>query len=306
MAIRLSENFRALFYAPFYAAHAIGAYDAEGVAVELVHSPDPRRAAMALRRGEVDVMWGGPLRVLLTHAEDPAADTVCFCDVIARDPFFIIGREPRPHFHLADLANVRFASVAEVPTPWLCLQDDLRRVGVDPAGLDRISGPIMEENAAAMCAGTLDAAQLFQPYVEQLAASGVGHVWSAAADRGLTAYTTLVTRRPLLVSRRDELLRMVRAMARTLRWIASTPGIDVARTLAGFFPDLAPDVLAAAIDRYRALGLFASDPVLRREGFDRLQAAMLSGGAIAREIPYADCVDNSLAEQAVRSVGGDT
>jgi len=97
---------------------------------------------------------------------------------------------------------------------------------------------------------------------------------------------------------------MTRALARTLRWIASTPGIDVARTLTDFFPEIAPEIFAAAIDRYRALGLFATNPVLRREGFDRLQAAMLSGGALAREIPYADCVDNSLAEQTVRSPGG--
>ena len=81
-------------------------------------------------------MWGGPLRVLTTHAQDPASDTVCFCDVIARDPFFIVGREQRQKFHVADLAGVRFASVAEVPTPWLCLQHDLRRAGVDPAGLN--------------------------------------------------------------------------------------------------------------------------------------------------------------------------
>lgn len=39
MAIQLSENFRALFYAPFYAAHAIGAYHAEGVDVTLLASP---------------------------------------------------------------------------------------------------------------------------------------------------------------------------------------------------------------------------------------------------------------------------
>jgi NitT/TauT family transport system substrate-binding protein len=304
MAIRLSENFRALFYAPFYAAHAIGAYDAEGVAVELVRSPDPASTAAALRRGEIDAMWGGPLRVLMTHALDPASDTVCFCDVIARDPFFIVGREQRPKSHVADLSSVRFASVAEVPTPWLCLLDDLRRAGVDPAGLNRVSASGMAENAAAVRAGALDAAQLFQPYVEELAAAGAGHVWYAAADRGLTAYTTLVTRRPLLVSRREELLRMTRAIARVMRWIATTPGIDVARTLRDFFPDLAPDIFAASIDRYRALGLFATDPVLRREGFDRLQAAMLSGGAIAREIPFADCVDNSLAEQTVRSAGG--
>jgi NitT/TauT family transport system substrate-binding protein len=153
MAIRLSENFRALFYAPFYAAHAIGAYDAEDVVVELVESSAPASTASALRSGEIDVMWGGPLRVLLTHAQDAAADTVCFCDVIARDPFFIIGREPRPNFSVAELASVRFASVAEVPTPWLCLQDDLRRAGVDPASTNRISGPSMAENAAALCRG---------------------------------------------------------------------------------------------------------------------------------------------------------
>ena len=77
MTIRLSENFRALFYAPFYATHAIGAYEAEGVDAELVSSADPTRTAAALHSGEIDVMWGGPLRVMLTHARDPAADSVC-------------------------------------------------------------------------------------------------------------------------------------------------------------------------------------------------------------------------------------
>ncbi len=236
MTIRLSENFRALFYAPFYAAHATGAYEAEGVDVTLLTSPDPARTAAALRGGEIDAMWGGPLRVMLTHAQDPTADTV-LC-AIARDPFFVVGREPRPDFRIADLATIRFASVAEVPTPWLCLQDDIRRVGIDPATLNRVSGPSMAENAAALGTGALDAVQLFQPYAEELIASGAGHVWYAAAQRGLTAYTTLVTRRPLLAARRDELLRMTRAMARTLRWMAATQGHDMARALAEFFPSV--------------------------------------------------------------------
>jgi len=303
MAIRLSENFRALFYAPFYAAHAIGAYQSEGVGVTLVSSPDPARTAAALRAGDVDVMWGGPLRVLLTHAQDTAADSVCFCDVIARDPFFVIGREPRPDFHMSDLSGVRFASVAEVPTPWLCLQDDIRRAGIDPATLNRISGPSMAENAAALRAGSLDAVQLFEPYAEELIASGAGHVWYAAADRGLTAYTALVTRRPLLNTRRDELLAMTRAMARTLRWMAATSGNDIARALADFFPAVPHDIFAAAMDRYRALKLFAPDPVLQREGFDRLVAAMRSGGALDRPLAFEVCVDNSLARQALAGGG---
>jgi NitT/TauT family transport system substrate-binding protein len=304
MAIRLSENFRALFYAPFYAAHAIDAYAAEGVEVGLLSSPDPARTAAALRNGDIDVMWGGPLRVMLTHAQDPSADSVCFCDVIARDPFFVIGREPRPDFRLPDLAHVRFASVAEVPTPWLCLRDDLRRAGIDPAALNHVSGPSMAENAAALRAGTLDAAQLFQPYAEELIASGAGHVWYAAADRGPTAYTALITRRPLLQARRDELLRVTRAMARTLRWMAATQGGEIARAVAGYFPSIPTGIAAAAIDRYRELGLFAIDPVMQREGFDRLQAAMLSGGALGKAISFERCVDNTLAEEALADMGG--
>jgi NitT/TauT family transport system substrate-binding protein len=297
--LTLAENFRALFYAPFYAAFAIGAYQAEGVAVTLRTSPDPVSTVADLMAGKADAMWGGPQRVLLTHWADSGVRTVCFCNVVARDPFFIVGREPRPDFRLADLVGPRFASVAEVPTPWICLQDDLRRAGVGPTTLNRVSGPSMEENAAALRVGTLDAVQLFQPHVETLVAEGVGHIWYAAATRGLTAYTTLIARRSVMAARRDEFAGMVRGMYRTLRWMAVTPGPDVAAAVSEFFPDVPSPIVAAAIERYRALGLYAPDPVLRREGFDRLQTAMLSGGVLQRAVPFEICVDNSLAAAAL-------
>ena len=297
--ITLSENFRALFYTPFYAAHAIGAYARQGVDVEFRLSSDPNTTAAALRSGEVEVMWGGPLRVLLTHDADPSSDIVCFCDVVARDPFFIIGREPRPNFRPADLTTIRLGTVSEVPTPWLCLQDDIRRDGADPAAVTRKTDGTMAANAAALRAGTLDAVQLFQPYAEELLSSGAGHLWYAAANRGLTAYTTLVTRRSVLNRKRDELLGMVRAMHETLRWIRATPGAEIQQILASYFPDVPPTTYAAAIDRYRALELYGPDPVTRREGFDRLAAAMRSGGALKRDIPFEECIDNSLAEQVI-------
>ena len=224
--ITLSENFRALFYTPFYAAQATGAYAAEGVDVDIRPSTDPGRTAAALRAGEVEVMWGGPLRVLLTHDADPASDVVCLCDVVARDPFFVVGRGPRPGFRPSDLEAVRFGSVSEVPTPWLCLQDDIRRDGADPETVSRITDGTMAQNAAALRDGKLDAVQVFEPYAEELVASGTGHIWYAAADRGLTAYTTLVTRRSVIEQKRDELLRMVRAMRQAVRWIKATPGTE--------------------------------------------------------------------------------
>src|SRR3712207_5209030 len=138
MPIVLHENFRALFYAPFYVAAACGAFARAGLDVRIQPSSDPARTSAALRRGEAEVMWGGPLRVLLAAQDDPAAGLVCFCDVVVRDPFMVVGAEARPDFRIADLASLRLASVGEVATPWLCLQDDLRRAGIEPATVPRL------------------------------------------------------------------------------------------------------------------------------------------------------------------------
>ncbi|SKA01388.1 NitT/TauT family transport system substrate-binding protein [Enhydrobacter aerosaccus] len=302
MAIILSENFRALFYAPFYAAEATGAFKAAGVEVVLKPSPEPGAAVAALKSGEVDVMWGGPLRVMLSHQADPACDLVCFCDVVARDPFFVIGNRPRPDFSLTDLATIRFATVSEVPTPWICLQQDIRRAGLDPDTLERVTDRSMAENEAALAAGTIEAVQLFQPYAERLIRSGAGHVWYAAANRGRTAYTTLVTRRGVLEDRADEIARMVQAFHRTLGWFAGAPALEIARTLSRYFPELAVPLFAQCIERYRDLKLWATDPVVRREGYDRLHTAMRSAGALTRDIPFEAVVDTSVAEATVRNM----
>jgi hypothetical protein len=51
MPIKLTENFRAVFYAPFYATQALGFYAREGVEVELRPSPAPAAAAADLLDG---------------------------------------------------------------------------------------------------------------------------------------------------------------------------------------------------------------------------------------------------------------
>jgi NitT/TauT family transport system substrate-binding protein len=299
MAIILSENFRALFYSPFYAANANGFYEAAGVDVTLKTAANPGEAHRALLAGQVDVIWGGPLRVLIDHQADPKAPTVCFADVVARDPFFVVGPKPRPDFKLADLTSLKLATVSEVPTPWICLQQDLRDAGVDPAKVSRITTRSMGENEAELATGRIDAIQVFQPFAERLVASGKGHIWFAQASRGLTAYTTLVTRRDVLEKRSEELLRMTRAIHKALGWFAATPAPEIAAKLQSYFPDLDPKIYAAAIERYRGLKLWNSTPVVGRAGFERLKKSMLSDGTISRDIPFEECVDTAIAEKAV-------
>jgi NitT/TauT family transport system substrate-binding protein len=124
-------------------------------------------------------------------------------------------------------------------------------------------------------------------------------VWYAAANRGLTSYTTFYTRRPALQARRDELRAMVRAIHRALKWVAQANGAAIAAAVAQFFPELPAEILAASYERYKALGIWNHDPLMRREGYDRLLAGLVSGGFVSPGTPFEVAVDNSLAEASV-------
>jgi NitT/TauT family transport system substrate-binding protein len=299
MRLRLYENYRFLLYTPFYAAHAIGAYQAQGLEVELLASPGPGRAETALIAGDADVIWAGPMRIIKHHDLHPDSPLVCIAEVVCRDPFSIVGREPRPDFRLADLASLRFASVAEVPTPWLCLQEDLRQAGIDPDGLNRIGEQSMADNLAALRAGGVDAVQCFEPFVEHALRNNGGHLWYAASRRGRTSYTALVATRERLASDPEPLLRLVRAIYQTQRWVQTASPAEIAAAIAGFFPDNHLATLEGAIARYRLQAVWGTDPILPQEGFERLRQGLISSGFVGREVPFNSCVDNHLAEQAV-------
>jgi NitT/TauT family transport system substrate-binding protein len=304
MALTLIENFRAVFYTPFYAAFALQAYETEGLEVQRVTSTSPAETAQALRRGQGDVAWGGPIRLLLANNQQLDSDLVIFCEVVRRDPFFLVGREPRPNWQLADLLQMPVATVSEVSTPWLCLQHDLRLAGLDPAQVRRIPDRSMPENLAALRAGDIEVMQAFQPFVEQAVEDGVGHIWYAAASRGLTAYTSLYTTRQYMARDPESLLRMTRAMYRTQQWIATHSAAELAACVGTFFPDLPRPTLTAALERYKTLRVWNRTPMLQPEGLAWLDAACRSGGYIQHSVPYEQCVDMRFAAQVIEETPG--
>lgn len=291
--LRLFENYRFVLYAPFYAAHATGAYAAEGLDVELLPSPGPGKAEAAVLAGEADVMWMGPIRIMKLHEQDAACRLAAFAEVVTRDPFSLVGGKPNPGFKLADLARTRFASVSEVPTPWLCLTEDIRQAGLDPDRLDRIKDQGMGASVAAVHAGTLPVAQMFEPFVEQ-AIRGGAHIWQQSSARGLTSYTVFATNRDRLTQNPEPFRRMTRAMARTQKWVAEQPVSALAEAIGGYFPNLDRGILEGSLARYKAQGVWATDPRLPEEGFLCLQRALLSSGFLSHPVPYADCVGGNF------------
>ena len=295
MKLRLAENFRAVFYAPFYATLALGFFAREGLEVELIGSSGPGDAVPRLLDGAIDVTWGGPMRVMRARDQDPASPLTCFGEVVARDPFYLVGRPDIAAFSLPDVARLRFATVAEVPTPWMCLQHDLRLAGVDPATLARTTDRTMPENLAALRDGRLDVVQLFEPYVTQALREGFGRILYAASGRGPCVYTSYIASRDRIAREPAAFAAMRRATAHMLAWLVAHEADELAAATASFYPDVPPDVLAEALGRYRATGIWAATPAMSREGFIRLAESFVSGGSLSRMPSFEDCVAPGLA-----------
>ena len=288
--IKLSENFRAVFYAPFYATIALGFFASEGIEAKLIDSSVPGSATTGLIDGSIDVTWGGPMRAMKAHDEANGPDLVCFCEVVRRDPFYLLMRPGSAPFALKDMARLKLGSVSEVPTPWLCLQQDLRDIGIDPAKLSRVPDRSMADNLAALARGEIDVAQMFEPFATQAVASGQGVIVHAASGRGDTSYTTFLATRASVEKNKAAFAAMTRAVGHTQAWLAQHSMEELATVVAPYFGHVPRADLVAAYTRYKAANLWADTTPISRQGFDRLAQSLASGGFISRPGVYETCV----------------
>jgi NitT/TauT family transport system substrate-binding protein len=287
MKLRVAENFRAVFYAPFYAIRALGLPEREGLNVEWLPSETPGGTIEQVKRGAIDAQWGGPMRVLKDH-DSPNPSLLSFGEVVWRDPFYLVARQPAPRFQLKDLATMRLGIVSEVPTPWYCLRADLHDAGVDVSRINVVRDLTMAKQLSALAAGQLDAVQLFEPYASRALAAG-NSVLYAQSSRGPTAYTAFITSRECASKNLDALAALERATQAMLDWLSKEGPAELARVTASFFPDVPRELLRAGFERYQRAGLWTRTTTLSEKGFERLAYSLQLGGFISRRAPYSEC-----------------
>jgi NitT/TauT family transport system substrate-binding protein len=194
-------------------------------------------------------------------------------------------------FRLADLTRLRLATVSEVPTPWMCLQHDLRLAGLDPSAPARVTDRTMTENIAALRDGRLDVVQAFEPYVATALREGFGKILYAASTRGPCVYTSFVASRERIARDPEAFAAVMRAVAHMQAWLVAHDADELAAATASLFPNVAPAVLRDALRRYRDAGIWAATPAMSEQGFVRLAESLVSGGFLSRPPSFAACVD---------------
>ncbi len=290
MKLTIAENFRGLFYVPFYVLRERAFSRELGLDIDWLPPGSPGGAIDDVKAGKIDLTWGGPMRVMIDHdtTPDDAHRLLSLSEAVGRDPFCLIAREP--NLSLTDLPALRLSIVKEVPTPWLCLQADLRDQGISiPHQL--ITTWSMQEQLNALANNQVDAIQSFEPFVTQALLDG-GHLLYEASLRGPTVYTGFITSRATLEARHKEVAVLDAALAQALSWVREAGAEATAELVNGYFPELTHHQLTSAATRYLERGVWSHSTSINRAGFERLSNSFFRGGAIRAPANYESCVFN--------------
>lgn len=101
--VKVAEVTHSIFYAPQYAAHALGYFDDEGLDVDITLVPGADKVTAAVLSGDVQIGFCGSEATIYVYNGGEKDYLVGFAGLTKRDGSFIVSREKIDNFKLSDL-----------------------------------------------------------------------------------------------------------------------------------------------------------------------------------------------------------
>ncbi|MCS6786930.1 MAG: ABC transporter substrate-binding protein [Thiobacillaceae bacterium] len=226
-----------LNYLPIELIKKIGADRAEGLDLRLRYFSGGPLAVRDMLEGYSDfAVLGAPALAEFAARGEPVVSLAA----VSRRPAFVLMVASRLKGEVRRVADLRGRVIGinssnrqARSTSQQMAEHLLRRAGVDPDKEVNFlaAGQTLEEQRAALASGAVDALMGDEPFASQLRKEGVAFylldLHEPEVSRRLLGgdeflYAQLATRRDLLMREPDKAARMVRALRRSLEWIART------------------------------------------------------------------------------------
>ena len=298
--IRLRVAFRNMFYSTIYAAVQGGFLTDQGLDVEFDHIPAGQSSTDLLKAGDIDITQSGISRSFMDLDAGSGDPPLHVAEINQRDGFFLLSNRATDGWTWADLAGSTLIPVGFTPVPYTTLQAAMRWHGVDPADVNLMGGLSAEEMLGRFRNGDADYLQVPNPFAVQLIREGAGHLAATLGNEsGYVCYSSFAVTPSYLAENPETVQQFVNGYARAQRWVAESDAEAVADRIAPVFPEYERVVLVEGVSRYKAAGVWATDPMIGHDGFDRMRDALIAGGLVRGAHPYENIVRPEFAELAL-------
>jgi len=299
--ITLCEVTHSVFYAPQYVAMELGFFEEEGITVELSTGEGADKVMAAVLSGGIDIGFAGPEAAVYVYNEGRDNYAQVFAQITQRDGSFLVARKPDPDFTWDALKGAHVLPGRVGGVPYMALCHVLRKNGLDlQKDLTLDSSIQYALMTSAFTSGTGDYVTVFEPTASTLEQNGQGYIVASVGEAaGDVPYTAYFASREYLNKNTELVERFTRAIYKGQQWVASHSAAEIAEAVQPAFPDTDLATLTSAVQSYKDIDAWCTDPLLRPESFDRLQEIIKEAGELSEKAPYDPVVNTVFANKVM-------
>jgi NitT/TauT family transport system substrate-binding protein len=286
-----------LTFAPHLLVRLLDYDRAEGIIVEQLLQRPNTDLGESLLSGEADFALGGLWKAMqLESGEHPYA---AFAQINRRPSFHLFVRRSResatPIWDGSNQMVILLSTPA--PSPWFIVQQLLSTWGVALPMVRVVPGLSAPEAARLFEQGYGDVLEIADlqgvPFL-----SSAERYQPLSVDVGTLPWTVYFAGRHQLGAKRDLAMRLTRALSRAQAWLGAASPEVVAKALQPHFESEPRDSLATLARDYERRGLWAENPRVEVDGFERWSNMLSRAGWLQSPSPYQSVIDASIEKEA--------
>lgn len=298
--IRFSEAVHNLGYINLYVGIHAGIFAKNGLDMQVSAAGGDTQTFAAVLGGSADFAIGDATMAVISR--EGGGPGMVVGTVVQRAHYFGVSKTLDPFSDPAKFKGLKIATSPEPNTNYSVTKRIVESHGLK-LGQDVTIVPVSPgTEIAAMLAGQADMAVAYQPGVSQAVAQGAKIVFDFSNYIGPFCNTGIMVLPTTIQKDPDMVQALVTSFEQASRKTYADPAYakQVARME---FPDLAGEVVDAAIDAELKYLIPAQTVVTKEDEWANLMDMQKYLGNIKGTVSYADIIDNSFADKAVKTAG---
>ena len=299
--VRVAEVTHSVFYAPQYAAHALGYFEEEGLDVEIILTSGADKVPSAVLSGDVERGFCGSEATIYIYNQGEENYLVNFAGLTKRDGSFIVSRRKIENFNINDLKGSYIIGGRKGGMPEMTLEWILKENGINPKTDVTIDTSIAFAGmSGAFIGGIGDYVTLFEPNALSIEKNGFGYVVASLGELGgEVPYTVYNAKKSYIENNKDVIEGFTRAIQKGIDYVKNTNSEEVAKTILNYFPDVSLQDLTIIVERYKSIDSWYDNVLITEESFNHVQKIIEAAGELTKKAPYKELVNTEFANKIV-------
>lgn len=289
--VKVAEVTHSIFYAPQYAAHALGYFKDEGLDVDLVLTSGADKVTSAVLSGDVQIGFCGSESTIYLYNQGQKDYLVSFAGLTKKDGSFLVSRENIKNFKISDLKGKHIIGGRAGGMPAMTLEYALNKNGIKSNETNIDTSIDFAATTGAFISGTGDFVTAFEPTASKLEKEGNGYVVASVGKLiNAVPYTTYNAKKSYIENNKDVIKGFKNAIQKGLDYVKNNSSKEIAQTIKDYFPDNKVEDLTEMIQNYKDIDSWYDTTYISEEDFNNIQEIVKNAGKLDKKAPYSKLV----------------